>query len=102
MQQRTPSIPSIQQDVRNEGLHRWSSPPVRSRLVKWATVERYRFIRMLCALIVAVAFTVLSLGAVLPDTKRQNADLQAPLRFTSSGTFQISIFEDLHFGESIV
>lgn len=23
-----------------------------------------------------------------------------PLRFTSNGTFQITIFEDLHFGES--
>jgi hypothetical protein len=28
-------------------------------------------------------------------------DARKPLRFTSDGTFQISIFEDLHFGESM-
>ncbi|KAK1072966.1 hypothetical protein LTR12_001542 [Friedmanniomyces endolithicus] len=29
-----------------------------------------------------------------------NSSLPPPLRFTSNGTFQISIFEDLHFGEN--
>lgn len=33
-------------------------------------------------------------------TNTTGPDLTAPLTFGSDGTFQISIFEDLHFGES--
>ncbi|RDW82325.1 putative DNA repair exonuclease SIA1 [Coleophoma cylindrospora] len=32
--------------------------------------------------------------------KRLNGTTAAPLRFTSEGTFQIAVFEDLHFGEA--
>ena len=58
---------------------------------------------MLCALTVAAFFAVLSFSRVLPIKKRQYGygNFFAPLRFTSNGTFQISIFEDLHFGESM-
>jgi hypothetical protein len=43
-----------------------------------------------------------SLQAVLPTRFASSSgnDLFGPLRFREDGTFQISIFEDLHFGES--
>ena len=45
----------------------------------------------------------LSIAAVLPacDAKYYNSSNPfGPLKFQTDGTFQISIFEDLHFGES--
>lgn len=43
-----------------------------------------------------------SLQAVLPTrfVSPNGSDLYGPLRFREDGTFQISIFADLHFGES--
>lgn len=43
-----------------------------------------------------------SLQAVLPTryVSSNDSGLNGPLRFREDGTFQISIFEDLHFGES--
>lgn len=43
-----------------------------------------------------------SLQAVLParDAGPNGSGLFGPLKFREDGTFQISIFEDLHFGES--
>lgn len=34
------------------------------------------------------------------SSPRRRSDPTAPLRFNDDGTFQLSIFEDLHFGES--
>jgi len=59
-----------------------------------------RFFKMLCALLVTVFFTALTLAAPFGNKHSYNSSLTAPLRFTSNGTFQISIFEDLHFGEN--
>lgn len=46
--------------------------------------------------------TAPSLQAVLPATfsAHTSSDIFGPLKFRDDGTFQISIFEDLHFGES--
>jgi hypothetical protein len=52
---------------------------------------------MLALTFVVVLFTCWALGGVVPHGKVFNE----PLRFTESGTFQISIFEDLHFGEGM-
>lgn len=41
-----------------------------------------------------------SLACAWPVNKRQGSYTQSKLQFTSDGTFQISIFEDLHYGES--
>ncbi|ORY71527.1 Metallo-dependent phosphatase-like protein [Pseudomassariella vexata] len=38
--------------------------------------------------------------AVLCRQSTNSSEVSAPLRFTDNGTFQISIFEDLHFGEN--
>lgn len=57
---------------------------------------------MLCALVAAAFFATLTWCA--PFERRQSgygsSNLTEPLKFTSEGTFQISIFEDLHFGEN--
>ncbi|KAK0274301.1 hypothetical protein LTR35_011810 [Friedmanniomyces endolithicus] len=48
-------------------------------------------------------FATLFAGLALSSPLRRAAgdsSLPPPLRFTSNGTFQISIFEDLHFGEN--
>lgn len=55
---------------------------------------------MFVALVLVIALAILSFGGLVSNDSVQDGDLAAPLRFTSSGTFQISIFEDLHFGES--
>lgn len=68
---------------------------ISARLRALATHERYRFIKMLMLLIATLALTVLTLA--LPS---RIYGANAPLRFTSTGTFQIAIFEDLHFGEN--
>lgn len=54
---------------------------------------------MVCILFIAFVFTTLACSV---HFKRDygNSSFQAPLRFTPNGTFQISIFEDLHFGEN--
>ncbi|KAK8040987.1 Metallophosphoesterase domain protein [Apiospora phragmitis] len=50
------------------------------------------------ALFAVAFFTTLSLQRSL--RYRNKTDFSAPLQFKKDGTFQISIFEDLHFGES--
>lgn len=54
------------------------------------------FVLTVLALLAAV--TMLSHGRALPW--KPSPGLGRPLRFTKDGTFQISIFEDLHYGES--
>lgn len=77
----------------------WSSPR-RPPLYEFATSERCRFARMFIALLLVIVVAMLSFGAVIPQDDTQGTDFLAPLQFSSDGTFQISIFEDLHFGES--
>ena len=66
-------------------------PPV------WATPrrERYRYVKMLAFLILVVFLAGWTFASVLPRPSK----LQEPLRFTENGSFQISVFEDLHTGE---
>lgn len=49
-------------------------------------------------ILIAVFFN----GALLFTGESPPSEIRAPLRFREDGTFQISIFEDLHFGESIM
>lgn len=63
-----------------------------------AARDRFRFIKMLAALIAVALFAVWTLAGVIPQSNRT---LREPLRFTKDGGFQISIFEDLHFVESM-
>ncbi|KAK5137575.1 hypothetical protein LTR08_007870 [Meristemomyces frigidus] len=73
----------------------------RPRLSTWAKLEDSRVLRMLCALLSTIFFFSIVLTSAAPyERGRRNGDLRAPLRFTSKGTFQLSIFEDLHFGEN--
>lgn len=64
----------------------------------WAAPGRnkYRFIKMLALAITLVGFAGWTLASAV---SRSISALQEPLRFTDNGSFQISIFEDLHFGE---
>lgn len=57
-----------------------------------------RHIKMLCALLAAVLLTTLTFS--LPLGQDHHGGAETPLRFSKNGTFQISIFEDLHFGEN--
>lgn len=52
---------------------------------------------MLCCLLLAIVLASLTFAA--PSAVRGPWRFQ-PLRFTRDGTFHISIFEDLHFGEN--
>lgn len=65
----------------------------------WATPrqKRYRFIKML----VLTLAVVLSTGWTLASVLHHPSTFDQPLRFTENGSFQISIFEDLHFGEGM-
>jgi len=49
---------------------------------------------------VTVLSTLVLLGLALPLQHEERSALGRPLRFAKDGTFQISIFEDLHYGES--
>ncbi|KAK6068094.1 inactive purple acid phosphatase 16-like protein 2 [Seiridium cupressi] len=57
---------------------------------------------MLRGLLKLVWFTGVSMQAVVDPAWRNTSvtNLTAPLTFNAEGTFQISIFEDLHFGEN--
>lgn len=68
----------------------------------WATDDRHRFIRMLFLSIALIFGAVLGLSAALPQATRYASYTKQPLRFTRNGTFHIAIFEDLHFGESML
>lgn len=52
------------------------------------------FIRLLLVPLVLVSPSLQAPQAVLNSFKRR------PLTFNKDGTFQVSVFEDLHFGES--
>jgi hypothetical protein len=57
--------------------------------------EKYRYVKMLAFTTVSVFLAGWTIASVLPRPSK----LQVPLRFTENGSFQISIFEDLHTGE---
>jgi hypothetical protein len=57
--------------------------------------DRYRFIKMLALTIIVVSLACWVFAGVVPYGEA----FDKPLRFTENGSFQISIFEDLHFGE---
>ena len=55
---------------------------------------------MLCSLLAASVLVLLTRAAPHPRPYGNSSSHLAPLRFTANGTFQLSIFEDLHFGEN--
>jgi hypothetical protein len=59
--------------------------------------DRHLFVKMLALTFAVVVFACWALGGLVPQANAFNE----PLRFTENGTFQISIFEDLHFGEGM-
>ena len=63
-----------------------------------AEKDDHRYIKMLCVLLAAVLLTTLTFS--LPLGQDHGGGAETPLRFSRDGTFQISIFEDLHFGEN--
>ena len=65
----------------------------------WARSKRdkYYFIKMLALTLVVISFACWTLAGVVPHGK----PFDKPLQFTENGTFQITIFEDLHFGEGM-
>jgi hypothetical protein len=65
----------------------------------WARSKRdkYHFIKMLALTLVVISFACWTLAGAVPHVK----PFDKPLQFTENGTFQISIFEDLHFGEGM-
>ncbi|RMY37817.1 hypothetical protein D0865_13250 [Hortaea werneckii] len=63
-----------------------------------AAKDGHRYIKMLCVLLAAVFLTTLAFS--LPLGKDLHGGAETSLRFSKDGTFQISIFEDLHFGEN--
>jgi hypothetical protein len=66
-------------------------------LPAWAVPRRqkHHFVKMLAISLAVVSLAAWTLASILP----RRSVFEEPLRFTDNGTFQISIFEDLHFGE---
>nr|POE54143.1 putative inactive purple acid phosphatase 16 [Quercus suber] len=58
---------------------------------------RRSLVKMFFALITAILLAAWTFAAPTPESYHP---FKAPLRFTKDGTFQISIFNDLHFGEN--
>lgn len=59
--------------------------------------DTYRFVKMFVAFIAAAFFAAWTLAGPIAYG---NQSLREPLRFKEDGSFQLSIFEDLHFGEN--
>lgn len=59
--------------------------------------DRCRSVEMFAILLALCSLAYFTFGNVLPQRWVQ----QEPLRFTEDGSFQIAIFEDFHFGESM-
>lgn len=55
---------------------------------------------MLGAGISAALFMGVAHAASIPRRDLNSSKLTGPLRFRSDGTFQISVLQDTHFGES--
>lgn len=97
-----PSSPRWQQGTEDgktecgQLVYRWENDPSKYARQSFSC----RFLTMLCALLLTIIFALLSFGAVLPRRRGIGHGSSAPLRFTQDGTFQIGIFEDLHYGEA--
>jgi hypothetical protein len=67
-------------------------------------IERLALFAMLSLLLFGLLFARSSLQASLLTRRYTNSSCTprrfGPLQFSQDGTFQLSIFEDLHFGES--
>jgi hypothetical protein len=63
----------------------------------WAVPRRQKhyFVKMLAISLTVILSAASALASILP----RRSVFEEPLRFTDNGSFQISIFEDLHFGE---
>jgi hypothetical protein len=59
--------------------------------------QRYPFIMLVVTTFTLTFFTYWAFAG----TVTFEDSFEKPLRFTENGTFQISIFEDLHFGEGV-
>ena len=79
---------------REESLSDTAHPPY------LADRRRYGFTRLQVALLVST-IACIALLAWIAKKSAPSAIFDAPLRFTRDGTLQISVFEDLHFGESM-
>ncbi|KAI7590558.1 hypothetical protein KC316_g3321, partial [Hortaea werneckii] len=82
----------------SRGVSVMKSPEYIPRRPASAAKVDHRYIKMLCVLLAAVFLTTLTYS--LPLGKDHHGGDETPLRFSKDGTFQISIFEDLHFGEN--
>jgi hypothetical protein len=65
-----------------------------------ATSNSRRSIIMLCTLLALSSYIFLSRSSFIPPNNNTPAK-RPPLTFTKDGTFQLTIFSDLHFGESM-
>jgi hypothetical protein len=61
----------------------------------------WSFARILLALITTILASLILVAVCIWYGGHGSSKNGGALRFTSEGTFQLSIFEDLHFGESI-
>ncbi|KAK0771739.1 hypothetical protein LTR87_017468, partial [Friedmanniomyces endolithicus] len=81
------------------------SHALRPATVRGFELQAYHldYIRCSIATMGPILFATLFAGLTLSSHLRRaygNSSPPPPLRFTSNGTFQISVFEDLHFGEN--
>lgn len=89
------SLPTCERDKAGE-----------TSLSSWEKTQRHRLLRsslrfIILDAVIAIYFFAFGLAVWRSIVLFQNDHaMPVPLRFTSDGTFQISIFEDLHFGES--
>ena len=60
--------------------------------------QQHRLIKMIGISAALSLLIVFAWAAILP--RDGNSHPSTPLRFTKDGTFHISVFADLHFGES--
>ena len=95
---RDPQLHDIGDD-KEKGL-KSSSPLDHPQISSPLEPEKQYNAKILVFILVALLLTLLSPRAVRFTEEAQRGDLKKPLIFTEDGTFQISIFEDLHFGES--
>ena len=61
----------------------------------------WSYARVLLTLIATVLVSLILVAVCVRYAFHGDRASENALRFTSEGTFQLSIFEDLHFGESI-
>ena len=87
-------------ELEARGDHQVERPPLFKYHI-WRSLCRYLI--MLSKFLVVAGFVVFSAEAFsFRDLfKRDYSNTLQPLQFKKDGTFQLAIFEDLHFGESM-